>query len=117
MISIIKKFPWFHTECVTIKEREAIFNAAIALIRHLIRATLLRESPTHLTPLLLRRLVQASMLCPGFTPCMKDGIAWVTNMQGIDHEYYQMPRFANSWRHQLAVGPKPGFPLDVVEVS
>lgn len=37
-------------------------------------------------------------------------------MQALDMEYYQLPRFSNSWRHQYAIGPKPGFPLDIVEV-
>ncbi|UKZ74233.1 hypothetical protein TrVFT333_001894 [Trichoderma virens FT-333] len=115
LISTIKKFPWFLTDCVTIKEREAIYQATIALIRQLTRSILFHEDAAHLTPFLLRRLVQAAMLCPGFTPCMKDGIAWITNMQALDQEYYQLPRFADRWRHQYAIGPKPGFPLDIVE--
>ena len=36
---------------------------------------------------------------------------------GSHQEYYQLPRFADRWRHQYAIGPKPGFPLDIVEVS
>lgn len=117
LISTIKKFPWFLTDCVTIKEREAIYQATLTLIRQLTRSILFQEDAAHLTPFLLRRLVQAAMLCPGFTPCMKDGIAWITNMQALDQEYYQLPRFADRWRHQYAIGPKPGFPLDIVEVS
>ncbi|KAL6691861.1 hypothetical protein J3F84DRAFT_397369 [Trichoderma pleuroticola] len=115
LISTIKKFPWFMTECITIKDREAIYQATMSLIRQLTRAILFQEDAAHLTPLLLRRLVQAAMICPGFTPCMKDGIAWITNMQALDQEYYQQPRFADRWRHQYALGPKPGFPLDIVE--
>lgn len=115
MISTIKKFPWFRTDCITIKEREAIYQATLSLIRQLTRCILFQEDPNHLTPLLLRRLVSAAMFCPAFTPCMKDGIAWMTNMQALDMEYYQLPRFSNSWRHQYAIGPKPGFPLDLVE--
>lgn len=117
LISTIKKFPWFRTDCITIKEREAIYQAALSLIRQLTRSILFQEDTDHLTPLLLRRLVSAAMFCPALTPCMKDGIAWMTNMQALDMEYYQLPRFSSSWRHQYAVGPKPGFPLDVVEVS
>ncbi|KAL7788694.1 hypothetical protein V8C37DRAFT_411521 [Trichoderma ceciliae] len=115
LISTVKKFPWFLTDCVTIKEREAIFQATVALIRQLTRSILFQEDPAHLTPFLLRRLVQAGMFCPGFTPCMKDSIAWITNMQALDQEYYQLPRFSDRWRHQYALGPKPGFPLDIVE--
>ncbi|GFP53045.1 hypothetical protein TASIC1_0002022900 [Trichoderma asperellum] len=115
MISTIKKFPWFRTDCITIKEREAIYQATLSLIRQLTRSILFQEDTSHLTPLLLRRLVSAAMFCPAFTPCMKDGIAWMTNMQALDMEYYQLPRFSNSWRHQYAIGPKPGFPLDLVE--
>ncbi|PNP41661.1 hypothetical protein TGAMA5MH_06448 [Trichoderma gamsii] len=115
LISTIKKFPWFRTDCITIKEREAIYQATLSLIRQLTRSILFQEDTNHLTPLLLRRLVSAAMFCPAFTPCMKDGIAWMTNMQALDMEYYQLPRFSNSWRHQYAIGPKPGFPLDLVE--
>ncbi|KAH6607231.1 hypothetical protein Trco_003544, partial [Trichoderma cornu-damae] len=114
-ISIVKKFPWFATEHVTIKDREIVFRTTITLIRQLTRSILFRQFSTHLTPLLLRRLVQVAMLCPAFTPCMKDSIAWMTNMQALDQEYYQLPRYSYRWRHQYAIGPKPGFPLDIVE--
>ncbi|KAK1252468.1 hypothetical protein MKX08_003655 [Trichoderma sp. CBMAI-0020] len=115
MISTIKKFPWFRTDCITIKQREAIYQATLSLIRQVTRSIIFEDAPDHLTPLLLNRLVTAAMFCPGFTACMKDSIAWMTNMHTADLDYYQLPRFSNRWRHQYAIGPKPGFPPDLVE--
>jgi hypothetical protein len=57
------------------------------------------------------------MSCPGFTPLMKDDIAWTINMGEQEQRAYGQPRFANRWRHQYALAPKPGMPLDVVEVT
>lgn len=117
MISTIKKFPWFRPNLIKIKERDAIYRTTVSLFRQLSRSILSEEDPIHLTPALLRRLVEVAMHCPAFTTMMKDSIAWLTSMQSLDHVFYQMPRFPHSWRHQYAIGPKPGFPIDLVEVS
>jgi hypothetical protein len=47
---------------------------------------------------------------------MKDDVAYMTNMSETEQRAFGQPRFANSWRHQYAIAPKPGIPLDVLEV-
>lgn len=66
---------------------------------------------------LLRRLVTAAMTCPGFSTLQKDNIAYLMGMDELEERAYGQPRFASSWRHVYALGPKPGIPLDVIEVS
>ncbi|KAL7926737.1 hypothetical protein ACQKWADRAFT_281277 [Trichoderma austrokoningii] len=114
-ISIVRKLPWFESDMITVKQRDAVYNTAVSLIRQLTRSMLLGESPEHLTPLLLRRLVLVAITCPGFTPLQKDNFAWMTCMQSLDFEYFQLPPFASCWRHQYAIGPKPGYPFDLLQ--
>lgn len=47
---------------------------------------------------------------------MKDDIACLAGLSEMDERRYNQPRFANSWRHQYSIAPKPGMPLDVLEV-
>ena len=65
---------------------------------------------------LLNRVIAAAMLCPGFTPLQKDDIAAFVEMSEEDARSYGMPRCAASWRHQYAMAPKSGVPLDIIEV-
>lgn len=73
--------------------------------------------PIDLNMQLYRRLVSAGLSCAGFTPLMKDDIAYIANMTGEEaFRQYGLPPFASGWRHQYALAPKPGMPSDVVEV-
>lgn len=116
MISTIKKLPWFMAELVTIKQRYAMYKSTLELIRMLQLAVNYKRDET-LTVQLLRRLVTAAMLCPGFTVTMKDDIAYVANLDEFDQRDFNQPRFADSWCHAYTLAPKPGIPLDVLEVS
>lgn len=117
------------TDCITIKQRYIIYEACyklVALLKHAIKR---REIPferaaqpervgaERLTEQLYRRLIKAIMLCPGFTVLQKDNIADLVEMGEKDMRDFNMPRFAHSWTHLYTLGPKPGIPLDVLEVS
>lgn len=47
---------------------------------------------------------------------MKDNISWLANVSEEEQRVHGQPRFASSWRHQYCLAPKPGAPLDVIEV-
>ena len=94
-----------------------MFKAVCELIRLLKRSIATRQDPISLSDQLLGRLVSVAMSCPGFTPLMKDDISFFARLEEQDDRKYNQPRFANSWRHQWAIAPKPGMPLDVLEVS
>ncbi|KAF7563884.1 hypothetical protein G7046_g266 [Stylonectria norvegica] len=115
LISTLRKFPWHMTSYVTIGQRQAIFKATCELIRLLARAVVKEDDHINLNHQLYRRVITSAMGCAGFTPLMKDDIAWTTNMEEMELRAFGQPRFANCWRHQFALAPKPGMPLDVIE--
>lgn len=116
MISILRKLPWYKTECITIKQRYSIYNACIQLIRLLQHSIKEGKNEEHLTPQLLKRLWTSAMLCHGFTITMRDNIAYQVDIPEDRLREFNMPRFANMWVHAYTLCPKPGTPLDVLEV-
>ncbi|KAI1771664.1 hypothetical protein F4818DRAFT_444993 [Hypoxylon cercidicola] len=115
MISTLKKLPWYMCSYITIKQRQAIYDTTINMIRHL--SEKVTEQPHHdrLTPQLLDRLVGAAMRCHGFTVLQKDNIAYITNLDEAKCLEFNQPHLASLWRHQWGLTMKPGIPLDVVE--
>ena len=117
MISTIRKLPWQKSDRVTVYQRWAVYNATIRLIE-LLRNTIERndrDSHIALDQRLLKRLVNAAMLCPGFSVLQKDNIAFTAGMDEMKQREFNQPRFPDLWTHQLSVCPKPGVPLDVLE--
>ena len=105
------------TDRITITQRQAMFKATCELLRVLSRSIYREDDSFNLTKQLYRRVVTAAMTCPGFTPLMKDDVAYMFDMDVQRQLSYGQPLHANSWRHQYGLVPKPGIPLDVVEVS
>lgn len=98
-------------------QRRALFKATCELLRLLSRAVHRGEDSLNLTSQLFRRLATAAMLCPGFTPLMKDDIAYLSHTNERDQMHHGQPRFAERWRHQYALAPKADAPVDVIDVS
>ncbi|QUC21834.1 uncharacterized protein UV8b_06075 [Ustilaginoidea virens] len=115
LISTLKKFPWYATDRITISQRRAIFRATCELARLLTRSIQKQDDPINLTVQLRRRLLNTAMKCPGFTPLMKDDLAYMADLSEMEERQFNQPRFASCWRHQYGIAPKPGMPLDVVE--
>lgn len=109
--------PWYMTEYITIKQRYSIYEAACRLISALKTAIRNGNHEDRLTPQLLKRIVTATMICPGFTVVQKDNIADMTSMSDDDKRKFNMPDHADLWRHQYTLGPKANIPKDVLEVS
>lgn len=117
MISTLRKFPWYKTECITIKQRHSVYSACAKLLRLLEYAIKEHKNDGFLTQQLFQRLWTAAMLCHGFTVTMKDNIAFQVGLPDDRLREFNMPRFANMWVHSYTLAPKPGTPLDVLEVS
>lgn len=116
MISTLRKLPWYKTECITIKQRHSVYSACIQLIRLLQHAIKEKKDEDHLTSQLLKRLWTSAMLCHGFTVTMRDNTAYQVDIPEDRLREFNMPRFANMWVHAYTLCPKPGTPLDVLEV-
>ena len=117
MISTIRKLPWQKSDCITVHQRWAVYNATIRLVE-LLSTTINRndrDSHIALDQRLLKRLVNTAMLCPGFSVLQKDNIAFTAGMDDMKQREFNQPRFPDLWTHQLSVCPKPGVPLDVLE--
>lgn len=117
MISTIKKLPWYMADHITLRQRHAIYDATVRLIV-LLKQALQREHRSHETvinPQLMKRLVTAAMLCPGFSVVQKDNIAVLADMEDERARMFNQPQFADHWVHLHALCPKPGTPLDVLE--
>lgn len=101
---------------ITIKQRGAMFRATCDLMNLLLKSIQKSPQSTQVNRQLLDRLAAAAMECPGFTPLMKDDIAWIMNMEGEKLRRYNLPQNPFSWRHIYALTPKCGSSLDVIEV-
>ncbi|PHH79671.1 hypothetical protein CDD82_2229 [Ophiocordyceps australis] len=115
LISTLKKFPWYATESITISHRQALYSATERLVQVLMDKIDRDSDSINLNKQLQIRLINAALSCPGFTPLMKDNIAWMLNVSEAEQRHFGQPRAAYAWRHQYSLAPKPGVPLDVIE--
>ncbi|KAK3331111.1 hypothetical protein B0H66DRAFT_580088 [Apodospora peruviana] len=118
MISTIKKLPWYMSDHITVHQRHAVYNAALRLMTLLQTAMDRQQTAAQeatINSQLMKRLVTAAMLCPGFTPAQKDNISYTVGLSEFEQHGFNQPRFPDQWPHQLALCPKPGIPLDVLE--
>ncbi|KAI0862882.1 hypothetical protein F4860DRAFT_522847 [Xylaria cubensis] len=120
MISTLRKIPWYKAEYITIKQRHAVYEAALKMLvvlsNKINRGDFKNATEVdRLTPQLLGRLVTAAMLCPGFSVVQKHNIATVGGLSEAKSREFNQPRFPDSWRHQWTLAPKPGMPIDVLE--
>ncbi|POR35064.1 Uncharacterized protein TPAR_04750 [Tolypocladium paradoxum] len=112
LISTLKKFPWYATDRISISQRHAMYIATERLLQVLSEKVNRGCDHINLTAQLQTRLTNAALACPGFTPLMKDNLAWLLNIPEAEQRFYGQPRYAYSWRHQYSLAPKPGAPLD-----
>ncbi|UNI22415.1 hypothetical protein JDV02_008306 [Purpureocillium takamizusanense] len=115
LISTLKKFPWFVTDRITLSQRHAMYMATERLLQVLADKVSRNYDPINLTQQLQTRLTNAALSCPGLTPLMKDNLSWMLNVSEDEQRYFGQPERAYSWRHQYALAPRPGAPLDVID--
>ena len=115
------------THYITIRQRYRIYKAAVDMIAVLQGA--IYNSDRHrpfgydnmrmaevLNEKLLKRVIRAAMSCPGFSPLMKDNIAFVSSLDAGQVANYVVPEHANRWRHVYTLMPNPNIPADVIDV-
>lgn len=117
MISTLRKMPFYMTKHITFQQRYAMYDAAERLIQSLRKQIRFKNSPYILNEQLLERLWVSAMLCPGFTVTQKDNIAFIVGLSEERMHDFNMPRFADGWKHTYSLVPKPGVIQDVLEVS
>lgn len=113
------------THYITIRQRYRIYKAVVDMI-HIIQTNIFNTErrphmPEHLrtdvlNEKLLKRVLRAAMCCPGFTPLMKDNIAFISNINEVQAMDCGQPAYANTWRHIYGLVPNPALPSDVIQV-
>ena len=121
------------TAYITIRQRHRVYKTAVDMIQALQGAIYNSDHQHHnrravaggptppsysevLNEKLLKRLVRAAMGCPGFSPLMKDDIAFVSSLDERQAMESGVSPSAGRWRHIYTLIPNPGVPGDVVEV-
>ncbi|KKA26895.1 hypothetical protein TD95_000929 [Thielaviopsis punctulata] len=117
LISTLRKYPWRYTSFIRLSERYNIFKLTFQLLDFLVERLPSKCHQGRLTATLLRRVLDAALRCPGFTPFMKANIAHLVGMQESQLAEYSVPRNAEGWKHQYGLVPKPRMSEDVIEVS
>jgi hypothetical protein len=116
MISIIRKMPWYMPGLITLGQRQTIFRTVKSMVELLQEAIINDRHRDLLTEQLLRRLCTAVMISPGFTVAMKDDVSYMMKMPDCQQRDFCQPLSAHTWRHLYVTLPKPGYPLDLIEV-
>nr|OQO23786.1 hypothetical protein B0A51_06735 [Rachicladosporium sp. CCFEE 5018] len=81
MISTLHKYPWTFTQYIRLSDRKMVFDATVAVIRHLV-ASLRRNHHPNLHPGLLQELTVAALTCVGFSEQQKHAVIVVLNKGG-----------------------------------
>lgn len=102
---------------ITIEDRNLIHSATKDLLSLLVDRVCNEKDNIHLTPMLLKRAWRAAMLCPGFTPSMKDDIVVICDININQAMELGLAPHAAEWRYLWTIGPKPGVPVDLLMVS
>ncbi|KAK4188964.1 hypothetical protein QBC35DRAFT_494808 [Podospora australis] len=127
MISTIRKYPWYMSEHITIKQRQMVFNTTLRLteiLRRVIdrgvtrgdeRGRVNRAGEVVLNEQLFKRLVYTALACTGFSAYQKNEIARVAGWSNekVVHGFNQPPN-AGAWVHLHTSAPRPGMPLDLL---
>lgn len=102
---------------ITIEDRNQLYNVTMQLIDLLQERINSEHENINLTPMLLKRVWRAAIKCPGFSPAMKDDIAFKCGIEDSLARETGVPDYAPFYKDLWTIGPKPGVPTDVVLVS
>jgi hypothetical protein len=102
---------------VTIEDRSLLHTATCDMLRLLRDRLENGEQDVNITPMLYKRVWRAALKCPGFSPTMKDDVAFIASIDnGICYEL-GLPPFPEAWKDLWTIGMKPGAAHDLVLVS
>ena len=98
MISIINKFPWWHTDLYRLSERNAIFDAARDMITvlHSVIWENKPDTPPTLSLQLLEELLAVALSCPAFSERQRWDLLLASNGM-VGQPRWVSPYLAASW--------------------
>jgi hypothetical protein len=102
---------------ITIEDRNLLHKATLELIRLLRDRLENNEIDVNITPMLYKRVWRAALKCPGFSPTMKDDIAFMISIDSNMCYELGLPPFSDHWKELWTIGTRPGAPYDLVLVG
>jgi len=102
---------------ITINDRYLLHKATIELIKLLKERIDSDTDPVNLNNQLFKRVWRAALKCPGFTPCMKDDVVYVCDIDDRTALELGVAPYAVWWKPLFTIGHKPDIPADTLMVS
>lgn len=114
MISLMAKYPWYHTEMYTLGERNRIFKTVTDQIGALVQHLHKHGSSAPLDLPLLNDLLVAGLKCPGFSESQRAALIDATEGLIFVKEY--VTPVAKEWPFE-AISTRDGAKVDVILAS
>ncbi|KFY74950.1 hypothetical protein V499_05049 [Pseudogymnoascus sp. VKM F-103] len=111
LISSVIKYPWHKVHDITIGDRDALFQTAIALCKNLIERIDSGGQDLALNDRLLKRVQRAVLNCCGFSESQKDDFAFLFRMTSLEAG---LPPHADHWSVFKTIGAKRNWNQDVI---
>jgi hypothetical protein len=102
---------------ITIEDRHLLHKATIELLRLLQERIDSETDPVNLNKMLYKRVWRAALKCPGFTPCQKDDVVFICNVDDRTALELGVAPYAVWWKPLFTIGHKPNIPADTLMVS
>lgn len=102
---------------ITIADRSLLHKATIDLLKLLLERIDSGVDPVNLNLQLFKRVWRAALKCPGFTPCMKDDVVFICNIDDRTALEMGVAPYAVWWKPLFTIGHKPDIPSDTLMVT
>jgi hypothetical protein len=102
---------------ITIDDRYLLHKATLDLIKLLQERMESSADPVNLNNQLYKRVWRAALKCPGFTPCMKDDVVFICDVDDRTALDLGVAPYAVWWKPLFTIGHKPGIPTDTLMAS
>ncbi|PMD27557.1 hypothetical protein NA56DRAFT_721293, partial [Hyaloscypha hepaticicola] len=114
LISTLLKYPWYMVDHITIEDRSLLHKATIELLRLLRERIDSETDPVNLNKMLYKRVWRAALKCPGFTPCQKDDVVFICDVDDRTAIELGVAPYAVWWKPLFTIGHKPNIPHDTI---
>lgn len=102
---------------ITCQDRVLLYKATTQLLALLVERVESNDDPLNLNSQLLKRVWRTALKCEGFSPTMKDNIAFQMKIDPQIALELGVPPQADLWSYVWTIGPRKDVAYDLVQVS
>ncbi|APA12034.1 hypothetical protein sscle_08g068040 [Sclerotinia sclerotiorum 1980 UF-70] len=115
LVSTLIKFPWAMVNYITCQDRVLLYKATTQLLALLVERVESNDDPLNLNSQLLKRVWRTALKCEGFSPTMKDNIAFQMKIDPQIALELGVPPQADLWSYVWTIGPRKDVAYDLVQ--